>query len=159
VSKPAFPIAALLTRIAIVGLGVALFFEQAGARQLLHLDGPQGGVMMTSAYWVSLLAPAFFLLALWAASDALARLNRGDAFGPAVVRALREIGGYLMLGAFAAAVVQPSLIFLVGNGFTEMRGVKFNLDIENVTLALVGFVLILMARQGQKLKSTLDQFV
>ena len=72
---------------------------------------------------------------------------------------VRLIGLVALAGAFAAAVVQPSLIFLVGNGFTEMRGVKFNLDIENVTLALVGFVLILMARQGQKLKSTLDQFV
>jgi hypothetical protein len=158
-SKPALPIAALLTRIVAVGLGLALFFEQAGARQLLHLDGSDGRVMITPVYWVSLLAPAFFLRALWAASDAFVRMDRGDAFGPAMVRGLKEIGGNLMLGAFAAIVVQPSLIFLIRNGFREMRGVRFNLDVENLTLALVGLLLILLARQGQKLKSKLDQFV
>jgi hypothetical protein len=55
--------------------------------------------------------------------------------------------------------VQPSLIFLFNNGFTEMRGVRFDLDVENVTVVLVGIVLILLARQGEKLKTTLDEFV
>ena len=76
-----------------------------------------------------------------------------------MVRGLNEIGGSLMLGAFAATVVQPSLTFLIGNGFREMRGVRFNLDVENLTLALVGLILILLAREGQKLKSKLDEFV
>jgi hypothetical protein len=143
----------------VVGLGLALFFEQAGARQLLNLDGSGGRLEMSPVYWVSLIAPAFFLRALWVASDAIVRMDRGDAFGPALVRGLAEIGGNLMLGAFAAVVVQPSLIFLIGNGFREMRGVKFNLDVENLTLALVGLVLILLARQGQQLRSKLDEFV
>jgi hypothetical protein len=159
VSKPALPITALLMRIVALGLGLALFIEQAGARQLLHLGGSDGQLMMTPVYWASLLAPAFFLGALWAASDVFVRMDRGDAFGPAMVRGLKEIGGYLMLGAFAAIVVQPSLIFLIGNGFREMQGVRFNLDLENLTLALVGLVLILLARQGQQLKSKLDEFV
>jgi len=64
-----------------------------------------------------------------------------------------------MLGAFATIVVQPSLIFLIGNGFREMRGARFNIDMENLTLALVGLVLILLARKGQQLKSTLEEFV
>src|SRR4029077_6566743 len=148
-----------MTRFVTLGLGLALFFEQAGARQLLHLEASNGRVMMTPVYWVSLLAPAFFLWALWAASEVVVRMDRGDGFGPAMVRGLKEIGGNLMLGAFAVIVVQPSLIFLFDNGFREMRGVRFNLDIENVTLALVGLVLILLAREGQKLKSKLDEFV
>ncbi len=49
--KPGLPIAALLTRIAVVGLGLALFYEQMR-------------VMTTPVHWVSLLAPAFFLMAL-----------------------------------------------------------------------------------------------
>jgi hypothetical protein len=159
VPKPAVPIAAILTRIAVLGLGLALFFEQAGARHLLHLDGSDGRVMVTPVYWVSLLAPVFYLAALWAASDAFVRMNRGEAFGPAMVRGLREIGGSLMLGAFAATVVQPSLVFLIGNGFREMRGVRFDYTVENLTLALVGLVLILLAREGQKLQAKLDQFV
>ena len=158
-SRPRLPVSAILTRIVIIGLGLALFFEQAGARQLLHLEGAEGRVMMTPIYWISLLAPVFYLAALWAASEVLARMNRGDAFGPAMVRGLKEIGGCLMIGAFAAIVVQPSLIHLFGNGFLEMRGVRFNLGVETMTLALVGLVLVLLARQGQKLKSNLDQFV
>lgn len=157
---PAVPVAALLTRVVVAGVGLALLFEQAGARQLLHLDGSDGPViMMTPVYWISLLAPIFYLTALWAASDAFVRLNRGEAFGPAMVRALREIGGCLMIGAFAAIVVEPSLIFLFNNGFREMRGVRFNLDVENLTLALIGLLLILLARQGQKLQAALDEFV
>ena len=158
-SRSRLPVSAIVTRIVIVGLGLALFFEQAGARQLLHLEGAEGRVMMTPVYWISLLAPVFYLAALWAASEVLARMNRGDAFGPAMVRGLKEIGGCLMIGAFAAIVVQPSLIHLFGNGFLEMRGVRFNLGVETMTLALVGLVLVLLARQGQKLKSNLDQFV
>ena len=158
-NRPGLPLAALAMRAVAVGFGVALFFEQAGARQLLHLDGSDSQALMTPVYWVSLLAPAFFLWALWAASDVFVRMDRGDAFGPAVVRGLRAIGGNLMLGAFCAIVVQPGLIFLIGNGFREMRGVRFNWTVENVTLAMVGLVLILLARQGRALKSQLDQFV
>lgn len=158
-SKPRLPIAALVTRIVVLGLALALFFERAGARQLLHLAASDGRIMMTPVYWVSLLAPIFFLAALWAASDALVRMDRGDAFGPAMVRGLREIGGCLMLGSFAAIVVQPSLIVLIGNDFSEMRGVKFNPNVENLTLALIGLLLILLARQGEQLKSKLDQFI
>ena len=156
--KP-LPASAVLTRIVVVVLGLALFFEQAGASRLLHLDGSDGGVMMTPVYWVKLIAPVFYLAALWAASDVFVRMGRGEAFGPAMVRGLREIGGCLMIGAFAAAVVQPSLIFLIGNGFREMRGASFYLDVENAALALVGFVLVALAREGQKLKSKLDEFV
>jgi len=157
--KPALPASALVTRIVVLGLGLALFFEQAGALRLLHLDGSAGGKMLTPVYWVSLLAPVFFLAALWAASDAFVRMHRGDAFGPAMVRGLREIGGCLLLGSFAATVVQPALIFLIGNGFREMRGVKFDVDVQNLTLALVGLVLLALAREGQRMRNTLDQIV
>ena len=145
-AKPPIPITALLTRIAIVGLGVALFIGEAQ------------GVAATST-WFSLLAPAFFLAALWAASNTLAWIGRGDEFGAAMVRGLTSMGGFLMLGAFCAIVVQPAMIFLVGNGFTELRGVRFEWTVENIALVLVGLVLMLLARQGRKLKSKLDEFV
>jgi hypothetical protein len=147
------PIAALITRfiVIVIAVGLALAFRLDGASQLLHVDG--------SPAWISLLAPFFFLLALWAASSALARIHRGDAFGPAAVRGLNEMGYSLMLGAFAAIVAQPSLIYLFANGFQEMRGVSFNLSVENVTLASVGIVLVLLAREGQKLQAKLDEFV
>ncbi len=157
--KPALPIAALFTRTVTVALSLALLFERVRAPQLLKFEGLDSRITATPVSWVSLLAPAFFLWAAWAASDVFVRMDRGDAFGPAMVRGLKHIGGGLMLGAWAAIVAQPSLIFLIGHGFHEMRGVSFNFDVENLTLALVGLVLILLARQGQSLKSQLDQFV
>jgi hypothetical protein len=155
--RPSGP--ALLIRIAVLILALALFIDQADARLLLHLDGVNGNLMRSSAYWVSLVAPAFFLAALWQASEALVRMNRGEAFGAATVRGLKEMGACLMLGAFAAIILQPSLIFLFANGFTEMRGVTFDVDIENITLALVGLTLILLAREGKTLQAKLDEFV
>jgi hypothetical protein len=157
--NPRPPVAAIVIRIVVVGLALSLFFEQTGAGRLLHLEGADAGVMATPAYWISLLAPIFFLSALWSASNALVSMDRGVGFGPAAVCALREIGGCLMIGAFAAIVVQPSLIYLMGNGFREMHGVTLDWNVENLTLALVGFVLILLAREGQKLQSKLDEFV
>lgn len=144
--KLAIPSAALMIRIAIVGLGLALFLGEAKE-------------MSTPAFWIHLIAPAFFLWPLYAASGAFVRLDRGEAFGPAMVRTLKEMGYGLMIGAFAAVVVQPSLIYLFANGFTEMRGVQFDLNVENVTLFLVGVVLNMLAREGQKLRSKLDEFV
>lgn len=158
-SKPPLPMSALLTRIAVVVLGLGLLSGQAGARQLLHLDGVADPLTASYVYWFSLLAPAFFLTAFWMASNAFACMGRGDAFGPSMVKGLTGIGFNLLLGAFAAIVVQPSLIFLVGNGFTAMNFARFDLDVENLTLALTGIVLILLARQGQTLKSKLDEFV
>ena len=153
--KPSLPLTALLTRIAVLGLALAFFAGLASA-QLFHKGSDASTI---PAHLIGLLAPVFFLRALWAASDIFVRIDRGDAFGPAMVSGLKEIGGNLMLGAFAAVVVQPSLISLIGNGFRDMRGVRVDLDVENVTLALVGLVLVLLAREGQKLKSTLDEFV
>ncbi len=40
-----------------------------------------------------------------------------------------------------------------------MRGVTLDWNVENLTLALVGVVLILLAREGGKLQSKLDEFV
>jgi Protein of unknown function (DUF2975) len=157
--KRTLPVAATVTRIVVFGLALCLLFLPAAVSQLLHLEGPDAAIMRTPAYWVSLVGPVFFISALWAASNALVRMDRDDAFGQPVVRGMKEMGGCLILGAFAVIVLQPSLIFLFANGFTEMRGVRFDLSLENITIALVGFVLILLAREGQKLKSKLDEFV
>jgi len=150
---------ALLTRVATLCLGLSLFFDQAGAPHGLLAEAQNGPAMTTANYWISLLAPVFFLGALWAASGIFARIDRGDAFGPAMVRGLKEIGACLMVGAWCAVILQPSLIYLIGNGFRQMRGVRLDLSVENLTFGLVGLLLILLARQGQKLKSQLDQFV
>ncbi len=123
-----------MTRIVVIALGVALFAGQSGALALLRFDGSFGRVMMTPASSVSVLASAFSLRALRVASGVFARIDRGDAFGPAVVRGIE-------------------------NGSRDMRGASFDLDVENATLGLLGSALVLLARQGQNLKSKLGAFV
>jgi hypothetical protein len=153
-----YSLAAVATRI-VVGLVALVLFLGPAIAKLLHLEGADELTMSTPAYWIGLVAPSFFLGALWSTSGVFDRMHRGDGFGPALVCGLRDIGACLMLGAFAATVVQPSLIYLFANGFREMRGVRFNYDVENLTLLLIGFVLVALARQGRELQSKLDEFV
>lgn len=153
------PIATILIRLFTIGLGVAIFIDQSGAREFLHLGAGDSVASPAPGDWFGLLAPAFFLYALWSASGVFISLRRGDSFSAAMVKGLNAIGAALMLGAFAAIVVQPSLEFLIGNGFREMRGVRFNLDIEHITLVTIGLVLVLLAREGRELKSSLDEII
>ncbi|HEY5257050.1 MAG TPA: hypothetical protein VIJ12_01580 [Candidatus Baltobacteraceae bacterium] len=152
-AKSAPTIGARVTRILIWLFGAALVLEEATRFHSPRHDPYE------RTFWAHMMAPMLFWFALNAAVDAMFRLRAGEPFGPSLIKALEGIGGYLMAGAFAAIVVQPSLLYLIGNGFTEMAGVQFDLNVETVTIALVGFVLYLLARQGQKLQSALDEFV
>jgi hypothetical protein len=157
--KTLWPSAATFMQAVVLCFALALFFEQAGARHILGLEGASGAGMMTTLYWLSLLSPAFFLWALWAAAQCLGRIDRGESFGPSMVRGLKETGYALMLGAWVAILVQPALIHLFANGFTEMRGVRLDWSIANLTIAMVGFVLAALARAGGRIKAELDEFV
>jgi hypothetical protein len=150
---------AFLIRLMTFGLGIAFFLEQAGARQLLRIDPPDGTPLFTHAYWLGLVAPAFYLWAVWAASNVFIRINKGEPFDSAIVRGMNHIGAGLMLGAWSAILLKPAMLHLIGNGFLEMRGVKLDYTVENLTVAVVGLALVMLAKQGRKLKSTLDQFV
>ncbi|MCI5045990.1 MAG: DUF2975 domain-containing protein [Aquisalinus sp.] len=158
-SKPA-SVTAFITRIFIIGLTFALFLEQVRAGLLLnHADDAGVTGAFTLTFLVNLLAPALFLFALWAASGIFIRINRGDSFSTAVVNGLKVIGACLMLGAFVLVILQPSLLHLQGNGFTSMAGASFDLGITNLTLSLIGLLLVLVANRGEKLMSELNQFV
>ena len=139
------PLSALAIRGLVLIAGAGLIAKQA-------LSG--GG-----AAWILLIAPAFYLSAMWALSGVFAQVDRGVAFGPAMVRALRIAGFALLTGAFAAVILQPSLIHLIANSFTQMRGVRLDWSIANLMLALLGFTLLLIARRGADLKARLEEFV
>jgi len=162
-SKPfmSLGLLSLATKISVGLLAATLLADQSR-----HLKGipfeigdPSHNVWMIPAFWAGLLAPGFYLFALWAASDVFDRMDKGDAFGPAVVKGLRDIGGNLIYGACAAIFIAPTLVFLVDTGFRRLTGLKYHLEIESLTIGLIGFVLYLLARQGQALKSELDQIV
>ncbi len=105
---------------------------------------------------VSLLAPIFYLFAVWASAEAIERIHSGDAFGAVMVKGLRDIGSNLMWGAGAAVVISPTLTGWIDERF---RGVRFDADIASVTIGVLGGVLWLVAAQGEKLKTEMDSFI
>ncbi|MCF8879337.1 hypothetical protein L5876_05875 [Hyphobacterium sp. SN044] len=125
-----------------------------------------GGIVLKTAMngasaetWIVLIAPAFFVAAMWALSNVFGRIDDGVPFGAAMLRSLKWASGALLLGAFAAIILQPSLIYLMANGFTEMRGVRLDWSAANLMLASLGFALLLIARRGEALKARLEEFV
>jgi len=149
------------TKVAVVVLTLALIAEKSAEISALpFVEGDlKTNLLMIPAFWVSLLAPGFYLCALWTASDVFERLNKGDAFTEAVVKGLKDIGRNLITGAVAAILIAPSLAPLLEDGFHGFRGIRFNLEIESLTIGLIGLILYLLAKQGQSLKSELESII
>ncbi|MDC7676289.1 hypothetical protein [Asticcacaulis machinosus] len=148
----------LVIKVVVVVLALALIREVAvHLGELPVIDRTNWREMiLIPAFWLGLLAPGFYLRAAWAASDVFARMDKGDPFGPAMIRGLKSMGSNLMLGAACAIVIAPTLSPLFDDRF---RGVRYDAEIESVTIGLLGLVLFLMAQQGQALKSEMDSFV
>jgi hypothetical protein len=152
----------IILKIAVIGLAAALIAQCAGEYKTVTwvMGDARANVLKVFAFWLSaILAPGFYLCALWELSNVFPRMNRGDAFGPVMVRALQSTGLCLMLGASAAVVLAPSFAKWLGDNLHGFSGLHFNLDIENVTIGLIGLTLHLLARRGAGVKAELEQFV
>jgi hypothetical protein len=148
----------LVTKIAVVGLALAFISEQTAAIKALPFEIGEAShnFWMIPAFWVGLLAPGFYLCALWAASDVFASLDKGEGFGPSLIKGLKGMGSNLIYGAFAAIIIAPSLQPLFEGYF---RGLRHDFEIENLTIGLIGVVLWLITAQGAKLQTEMDSFV
>jgi len=149
-------------KIAVVGLTLALIVQCiASYKGVTWVAGSaQANVLKVFAFWLSsVLAPGFYLCALWELANVFARMGRGDAFGPNMVRGLKSTGRCLMIGAAAAVVLAPSFAKWLDANLRGFSGLHFNLDIENVTIGLIGLTLYMLARRGVALKAELEQFV
>ncbi len=156
----------IVVRFAAVNLFVGLMLDRAHS---LHAAVPDATPLALSSllwlsmllptFWISLLAPMCYLGALMATATVFTRIDKGDAFGPAMVKGLKSIGSQLMYGAVMAIFIAPTLTFLVGNGFRSLTGMKYHFEIESLTIGLIGLMLYLLASQGAALKAELEQFV
>ncbi|CAL4868963.1 hypothetical protein MMA231_03253 [Asticcacaulis sp. MM231] len=162
-SKPFIPLhtLSLLTKIAVGVLTFTLIVGQSATitAMVLELNSPSYKFSIIPAFWVGLMAPGFYLCALWAASNVFTRMDKGDAFGEATVKGLKEVGSNLIWGAAAAIFIAPTLNLLIETDFQRLTGLKYDFEIESLTIGLIGFTLYLLAQQGQSLKSELDQIV
>lgn len=152
-------LSALVIRALTVGLGLAFFLEQTGLQQALTQAAPGSADFLTWPNLLGLVAPVFYMWSVWAASNVFIRINHGAPFGQSVVRGMNQMGAGLMLGAWSTVLLEPAMLHLIANDFREMRGVKLDYTVENLTVAIVGLALVMLAKEGRKIRSTLDQFV
>ncbi len=145
-------------RLAVVAMALIFIGERSGGLHSLPfiVGDATRNVFIVFAFWADLLRPGFALCALWEASNVLARLGKGDAFGPAMVKGMRGIGLNLMFGAAGGLVLAPTLEYYAGSHSTAQT---YGNQIESVTFGLIGLVFYILARQGKALRSELEQYV
>jgi hypothetical protein len=154
----AFSGAALVARLAALGLLAALIADRAAALPGLPFEvgDVRHNVMQVFVFWSALLAPGFYICALWETGSIFARVKRGDAFGPALVRGIRWAGINLVLGALSALLLAPALARYAG---TPAPDAALDVDIVNLTFLFIGAALVLLASKGAALKSELESFI
>ena len=160
--KPSYAFLATATNVIVLVLALSLLFERASDVRSALPDAPIETwtsvfwlASMTPAFWVSLLAPIFYISGLWASAGVYKRMEKGDAFGPSMMRGLKEISTNLILGTACALFVQPTLLMWIDNG----RSFKFNLAIPDLTIGMIGLVLFMLAKTGRALRQDMETFV
>ena len=153
-----FSLAALIARLAAIGLAAALIGDRAAALPGLpfEIGDARHNMLQIVAFWSALLAPGFYICALWETGSIFARLKRGDAFGPSLVRGVRWAGVNLVLGALSALLFAPAIARYAG---APAPDAPLDVDIVNLTFLFIGASLVMLARKGAALKSELEAFV
>ncbi|MBY9066373.1 hypothetical protein K1X12_05655 [Hyphomonas sp. WL0036] len=146
------------TKVLVVVLTLALISDKSG--ELRSLDFTMGDLWANLGaifgFWVSILAPGFYLCALWALGAFFSKSAEDEEFGAAMVKSLREVGQNLLIGAVAAILIHPTLTVWMDIGF---RGVRITTDIAAITIGLIGIALYLLAETGKRLRFELEQFI
>lgn len=145
-------------KVLVAVLAVALIKEQS--RDLQALDFSAGdtnaNLLAIGLFWIAVLAPGFYLCALWSLASFFGRAKEPKSFGQEVVKSLRDVGQCLIIGAACAVVLEPSLTVWMIDRF---RGFRYSARIEDITIGLIGAALYLLAASGQRLRDELEQFV
>lgn len=139
---------------------LALTFLKHQAGQLQALDFTEGdlpgNLRAITVFWLGLLGPGFYLVALWSLGNVFDRIEAWDSFGPALVKGLRRTGQSLVAGAVCAIFAAPSLTVWLTDRF---RGIKWHAEIGDVMLGFLGLALFLIASTGKHLRDELEQIV
>lgn len=102
----------------------------------------------------------FYCLGLWFLAGVFGRMKRGEAFTPAILTDLKALAMCLIAGGVFGAVVFP-LIYALSIALTSYKPFQSVLAFHGVDFAvgLLGVVLLVVSRQGERLRGELDQFV
>ncbi len=151
-------VTAAVIKVVVLLLTLAYIGEKAAELKTLQFVAGDAGhnVGTVFAFWMVLLPAGFYLCALWAAANVLARLGKGDAFGPAMRKGLRGMGINLLFSALARVILIPVVAPMLD---PKMGGFELSASIEGVTIGLIGAVFLLLAQRGGTLKAELEAFV
>lgn len=95
----------------------------------------------------------FYCLGLWFLAGVFGRLKRGEAFTPALLTNLKSLGLCLIAGGVSGTLIFPLIYCLVSpEHYFGFRGI-------DLTVGLLGVALLVVSRQGARLRGELDQFV
>jgi hypothetical protein len=147
---------ALLGAVGVGGFSVATWFDQAALISALttglpRMPLPAGNTLLT-AYLISLVPAAIFVIAMLQAWRLFALLKRGRIFIPAVPQALSLLGAWAVASAVAGMVVRTVLgLVLTADGPPGTRalviGVGSN-EIASLVMALLLFTFAVLMREA-----------
>lgn len=148
----------LLARAVALALAAALFVDRSAALSELtpRIGDMRFNIMQVFVFWSDFLAAGFYICALWGMGVVFSRLNRGDPFGPALVRGMRESGLWLAAGALSALLFAPNLAHYAG---VPAEPDSLELRVVHMTFLFIGIAFLSLARRGAQLKSELEEFV
>ena len=137
-------------------LAFALVAERLGYAGAYQGTVPAGELLAALARQCVFAAPATaYLAALWQLRQVAANVACGAAFGAAIVRALRRVGFWLIVGA-ALSMAMPLLHRVLGDAYQRL----FDFDIATLTIGGIGLGLAFMARlvnRAGAVQSELDE--
>lgn len=162
ISKATFSVSTVLIR----ALAVILFVGYFAARYDMYVAGKHiphhADKAPLAAVIVNVLCnPIYFYCAgLWFLAGVFGRMKRGEAFTPAILTDLKALALCLLAGGLFGTVVFPLIIWTVSALATHKPSLSLlTFHGTDLTIGLLGLVLLLVSRQGRRLRGELDQFV
>jgi hypothetical protein len=100
----------------------------------------------------------FYLLAVLGAAGILDHIGKGEYFSTRNIRALGDMGGSMLWGAFWAAFLAPAIAGWIAGRY----GYQFRLEPEIIVIGIIGLSILVIGRlflRAQQLEADIGAFV
>jgi hypothetical protein len=154
-----------LFAVLIIGLGLlagldALVLIEPFFRAVTTLDfGLFGATFLALLGKFAPLIPiSFYLLSVLGAAGILDRIGKGEYFSPRNIRALGDMGGSMLWGAFWAAFITPAIAEWVSG----RAGYRFTLEPEILVIGIIGLSILVIGRlflRASRLETEMEEIV
>ncbi len=152
---------------ALSGITIFTMFIQIIGERFMATAGQVPNLTMAqqlSAFFLSMLSPIFWLniaptvcyiTAMWHLAGIFRAISKGEEFTKSIISGLQKTGSNLLLGSSFAILISPTLInWLSGHG-----AVAFHANSENLLILLLGGTLVMLSKQGEKMRNELEEIL